>query len=367
MTTRAFKEAKKKDEVWTAFLIDTFLRAEQLPMLGHHIQREKHTNMFTKAVLQLADGKVGATAILGTLFIQDLNNLTVFGKKADWYQPLRTLAEETYGKIKHFKTDYKVLDLEGPRLRKPDTAHLTDIGQLWYMIKDHEGEWFTYQQCAGVKQSGHNWRLREGGEYLLDAFQRAGFEPDMSILKPRVMSIYQLEYQFMLPTEDANRMWTRNPLACGTMMLNVKLAYQEAGICLANTQLSILAVAYLYTALKSSNLLRGEWKAMEAVVEANMGSLFFGALPADPSKRHGCWSLRIGNHPFLSNKNENKMAMGGLGRDRAGKILPTSKAGPDCLALSDASHLLCEWIRDKESMIRTVYAVHDIMAKKGLR
>lgn len=205
-----------------------------------------------------------------------------------------------------------------------------------------------------------------GERYFINSFQHARMEFDEPEIRKRVMSLYQLKHQFMLPTADANRMWTNNALACGTTMLNMKLAYQETGICLANTQLSILAVAYMYTALKSSNLLQGTWKAMDALVDAHMGSLFFGLLPTDPKKRHGCWNLRIGNHRFLSKSSKGQaMATGGLGRDKAGSILPTSRAGPDCLALSDTSHLICEWFRDKQSMIKTVYAIHDVMVKKA--
>lgn len=137
MATPEFEEEKQKDEALTAVLVDTFLRAEQLIMFNHHGQRAVHSNVFTRSILELADSKVGAAALLGALLVQEIGSPAACGIKADLYQPLRSLAEQTYGTIKGFKTDHKVLQSEGPRFRGYDHINLTNVGQLWYMVTDH--------------------------------------------------------------------------------------------------------------------------------------------------------------------------------------------------------------------------------------
>lgn len=149
------------------------------------------------------------------------------------------------------------------------------------------------------------------------------------------------------------------------MLYNMAVAREQAGICLANTHLTIVLAAYLYAALRSKGALISRWKAMDEVIDTHMSALFFGSIPTDPIKMHKVWSLRGGWHPTQLRDGAVFRATI-LGGDRTGK-LPLKAARTSCLSISDTTHVLGEWLAGKRMLLGVVHSASKQMTSNDTK
>lgn len=349
------------DEFLTSVLIDTCLRAEQLVELPGSKSRALFEDPLSKTILQLREGKVSVAAILGATILFDLDtHLTHIGRKTLLYNKLLDYADHSWDLVKHAQLNGKTASqYQGPAWRSRDLIFPAIITQARALLHDEGNGWSVFQDTATRWHPPWHFQLEPDEKFWIQRLGTLPIDPHTEGLK-RIDRLYALKHHYMLGRADKYRLWTGNPVACATMLHNLSLAREEAGISLANRQLSILSTAYLYTALRTHGFLSREWKAIEDVIMLNTDSMFFGSVPEDPIKRYRTWSLRCGN---LAKAGAEAMALGrgGLGRDDAGRLLSLVKAGASCLALSNASHSFAKWIQGEETTMRTVHAVNNMM------
>lgn len=363
---RDFQDLKKLDKFLTSILIDIVLRHETMDYAEDHFSASRAfpPDELSRSILALERGDgFGAAAILGCSILRDLHDL-LGDKRTKPYDLMCAEMNKSWNSVKYAKVDYEKLETTKELLwPKSDRAHLTVIEQARTAVLDEHGYWAKHQRNI-YEGSPRRFYLRRTDVQV--AQHLSWLDPvDVDTDKRNSRIANLKDGQFMLPASvHALRFWHSNPLACGTMMYNFKLAREQAGVCLANAHLAIVHAAYLYTALNVGGHLKGRWKDMDDIIESHKSAMFFGAMPADPSRAHGMWVMRHGFNDFLYKSQGSAWVQMVIGGDRTGK-LPLKKAQGACLSISDTSHQLGQVLAGEESMIRVVHAIGKDMVRKG--
>lgn len=104
----------------------------------------------------------------------------------------------------------------------------------------------------------------------------------------------QLNVKMIRPHEDSRFLENPNAFSTGTVMLDLALRTEEAGISLANHHMSILATAHLYNALRQQRLINLEWPAMDRIIQLQIDPIFAGSIPSTPQAVFSHFQLRVG-------------------------------------------------------------------------
>lgn len=360
-----FQTMKEADEFLTILLTDIVLHHESVEHgRYHHTQpRAKAIDEFSRAIVKLeSENDFGAAAVLGCTILWDLHELFK-DEKTKPYDTMCKQVNEAFNAIKYSEIQYDnlVQTHSDPLWQCADYIHHTHLAQARMVALDIERGWEAYHFHVS-RGSPLRFVPRETDLELgvrLTVLQALGYDID-----DRFARMKALREMYLRPRGPAPlRYWHTNPLACGTMTYNVKLALEQSGVCLANQHLTVVYTAHLYTALKQRGFLQGQWEDMDNVIRTHVGSIFFGAIPNDPERAHCIWGLRTAMEVSLK---KGLSCPHGLGGDRTGK-LPLRKAQASCLSISDTSHLLTKWLAGEENMIRTVYAIGKEMKNTGHR
>lgn len=97
------------------------------------------------------------------------------------------------------------------------------------------------------------------------------------------------------PSCDPNFAMSNDPLQCGTLLLNILVRQEEAGVKLANHHLSIFATAYLYHGLRLLENTDMSWPQLDHIMDIQVGPLFAGEVPATLAQAHSRMSYRLGS------------------------------------------------------------------------
>lgn len=100
------------------------------------------------------------------------------------------------------------------------------------------------------------------------------------------------------PSPDLDFVVNCNPLYAGTVLLNLAVLTEEAGVSLINYQLSLFATAHLYNALRQFGLIGDPWPEMERIIEKDAVPLFAGDVPTTPEKICSHFGFRTSGFAF---------------------------------------------------------------------
>jgi hypothetical protein len=135
---------------------------------------------------------------------------------------------------------------------------------------------------------GPSLRERKDADHEISPTKNKQYEENYKKLNPKPIR----------PNRDPNFTTNRNPLYCGTVLLNLAAMTEEAGVALANHHLSIFAAAHLYNAWRQMDLTRIRWPEMDKIIENHIGPIFAGDIPTTPEAMLSRMSYRLG---MLSN------------------------------------------------------------------
>lgn len=356
MQVQGFDDMKAKDEFLTPMIIDTILRAEQL-RAWKWPHRAALKDPFTRSLIQFTTGgAISTVAVLGCSIIYELQ-LLMGNSTAALFKTLQGLAHETAAQI-----DPAESHPFPPRWLKTDSEYVDAIARLHSLVTDYKDLWKDFKKDIVHQQppktfdfndSDHEWRHRTTVCQPLDLI--------MDLIRHQD----EATCPFFLPSTEPSRMWTANPLLCGTVLYSFELAKEQAGVSLSNTSLSVFMAAYLYGSLKADNQIHGTWPAMDKTMQVHIQTMFLGGLPKDPVKWQNAWDLKNGNRSKLEKKDK-KYNIIGRGGARTGKR-PLKEAQASCLSVSDTTEHVCQWLDGKETLIRSIHTIKDIMERNAAK
>lgn len=359
----SFQELVEMDEFLTPVLVDMVLLHESAGLQAVEAggpNRSRYNDQLTQSIVALQDGSVGAAAILSAIILYDLH-VCLGERKAEVFHSLQDYAEECWDSVKHFKPGPNSAGpAGGPQWLASDYGYLNiiDINYLLindkYTNEDHEeGPWQRCHKAILLNQPPETFQLCNDDATWLDGL--ASIQVTREEKKERVERGKRLKKALMPFKPDLHRAWVDNPVACGSMMYDLAVAREAAGICLANTHVSIVTAAYIYQSLRSQNLLHGNWHAMDDIIAEFLRNIFFGSLPTTPEIFQARFHCRIGQVPSNSRSGKGVL-VSAIGGPRTG-TLGRAQAQLSCLAVTDTTHLFSQWFDGNETLMRTLYAV----------
>lgn len=159
------------------------------------------------------------------------------------------------------------------------------------------------------------------------------------------------------PAEDPMFIFKYNPLYCGTMMFQLAIQMETAGLTLASHHHTILSVAHLYNGLHQLKLLEQKWPELDRVIDIQMPILFGSALPKDANEVRTRMMTRMG----LSSSH-----FAHADRSRTCGCVPKwskkNERGPQ-LTSEPTVQLFRELYSGKDRMEQTLYKLEALMVK----
>lgn len=128
-------------------------------------------------------------------------------------------------------------------------------------------------------------RERNDADHEISSAQSKQYEENYKRLSPKPI----------WPNKDPNFATNRNPLYCGTILLNLAALTEEAGVALANHHLSIFATVHLYNALRQMGLTQIRWPEMDKIIENHIGPIFAVSIPTTPEDMQSRMFYRLGS------------------------------------------------------------------------
>lgn len=94
--------------------------------------------------------------------------------------------------------------------------------------------------------------------------------------------------------EDPNFLVKANMLYSGSLLLDVALMVEDAGVSLANHHLSIFGTAHLYNALMQLGICETHWPEMDRIIDLHQGSIFADDIPTSGRDMVARFAYRTG-------------------------------------------------------------------------
>ncbi|KAJ9614531.1 hypothetical protein H2200_002668 [Cladophialophora chaetospira] len=363
-----FKELQEMDNSLTPILMDTCIRK----VLVQKIQtdspekssaRAMHIDQFTHSLMKVKCPPLQTDTVFAVAVLRDIH--TVLGE--DVSKPLLELKNyigDCLSRVSYSLAGHP--DPADPLVFDADVHLLDCIEGALYFVSDESTGWDTVKASTPQQQPDESFRMDEAELQYAAAVIRLQ-NADKAVIENRTSHLASLEQPYILPSRDHELVWKGNPLACGTAILNLALATEQAGICLANYHLTIVWTAQLYAAMQQRKLLQGRWEELDKLIQVHISPLFFGSLPKSAKKSYYTFMMRIGATPSGGKfKKSEVLSVKALGGDRTG-MKPRLQAKASCLSISSTAIALCPWFDGQESLIRTVHNIHAIMKKGSSR
>ena len=162
------------------------------------------------------------------------------------------------------------------------------------------------------------------------------------------------KYRPIKHATEPNFLRTHNPLASGTLMINMRLDMEHVGTILANHYQAIFAVAHLYNATRQREILKASWPEMEELIQIQMNELFARQLPQTSRDLYTCFALRLGISAQHFARNQRK------GHVRFWRA--RHKDGPQ-MSGSQTSRILQDYVSRKESLARSLHRLGTLIGE----
>lgn len=365
---QTFQKFVEKDEFLTPLLIDMVLLHETASLQAGRQWRSGYNDELTRAIVDLQDGKVGSAAVLSATILYDIHESQA-DRKPEMLRGLHEYAEECWELVKHYRPGPDSLRSGvRPLWHASDGEHLRIIHSNYLLVRDkvadcprQMGSWEATQKRIAMYQPPETFYVRDEDTAWIDGIIVVPIDEHVK----RAERAFA-EQEFFMPFQpNLQRVWIDNPIGCGSMMYDLALARESAGICVANTHVSIVPAAYIYTALRCQGLLQGTWVAMDEIIAEFTGPMFFGSLPSSPAEFFDRFMWRMGR-TTSHEESKNQFSMKADGGARTG-TLGRTEAQLSCLSISDTAHAFAQWLNGEKTLIKTIHEVLKLMAKKDAK
>ena len=193
----------------------------------------------------------------------------------------------------------------------------------------------------------------ETRERVMSEMRARGLHND-DVLPEHKATAEKLDLKPIKPAKDPNFLYAQNPLYGGTLMFNLALDMEKAGITFANHHLTIFAMAHLYNLLQQTKVIKGNWPELDRIIQLHIGQLFAGQLPTRPSECHTRLSIRMGTtaNAFARNQRAPRGSSRQIGKGM--KHLPK-------FAISESSEVLRQYSSHSETMEKSLPRIEAVM------
>ena len=342
------KKAEQEHLLLSQILMDSSLNDLIKPGLKKERGREPPPeDEFSDGLLKLRkEGEVSAWIVFASRVILDINEILGEDVKRGYKELCQAGAAAT-----------KTLDF------KAEGDELVPGGGLCWHIKDvgvaqdvHEFAEFWIKtaplpsikaMCAANRKPAiQPLDFRELSQETQDRLRAEGVHND-EVLPEHEANARKMKLSLIEPAEDPAFIFNRNPLYCGTLVFNIAIDMEIAGIKLANHHLTIFAVAHLYNALQQTKVVQGKWPEMEKIIELHIGQLFAGKLPTKPSECHTRLSVRMGASASEFARNPRATTRPQRLTGKGIKHLPK-------FTISDTTQMLSDYSRHREAPAKSL-------------
>ncbi len=342
------KKAEQEHLLLSQILMDSSLNDLIKPGLKKQRGREPPPeDEFSNGLLKLRkEGEVSAWIVFASRVILDINEILGEDVKRGYRELCQAGSAAT--KTLDFKTEGNEL-VPGGGL----CWHIKDVG-VAQDVHEFAEFWIKRAPLPSIKAMHAATRkpaiepldFHELPQETQDRLRAQGVHND-DVLPEHEANAKKMNLSMIEPAEDPAFIFNRNPLYCGSLVFNIAIDMEIAGIQLANHHLTIFAVAHLYNALQQTKVVQGKWPEMDKIIELHIGQLFAGKLPTKPAECHTRLSVRMGASAsdFARNRRATTRPQGLTGKGM--KHLPK-------FAISDTTQMLSDYSRHKEAPAKSL-------------
>lgn len=353
LETEGYGRLKDMDSSLTSLMLDIVNRNSNLMGRPSDNPRTEYIDAISHHAFKLLSAELSSAGVFAWAVLWELQG-TLASKSDDIHASLLSQAEKSWTLFDYTHTE-KAYE-NGPRWKYEDTTYLQLLWRCHDIVLDRDSSWKDAHDRVVTGQQGLNSQLRQDD---FDHWRKYLHLLPLSNAqkKQRMTRIKDVKDLYFSPEADVRRYFHANPVACGSMLYNIALAQEQAGICLVNFNLTALWVAYIYICLKNHNQIKGEWKDMNHFIDVHLSSIFFGSIPDHPKRLLSVFLLRVGQS---ASKKSKPFDIAFTGGDRTGR-LPLSKARSSCLSITDTAIAMDAWLKGSENSIRSVHAIKRLM------
>ena len=360
------KKKEKEDHLLTQILIDSSLNdVIHDDKLAHKTgQKPPVEDEFSNGLERLRNaGEISIWVVFASRIILDIQDL--LGKDVGrGYDDLRSAAQDALNVF-----DFHVEGNELVPGGNGECFHAKDA-DLPLNIHNYLNYWVVQAPLPSVKalcdqgKTGQHTGIDdlppEAREQVLREMRARGIDVDNSnVLPEHNATAEKMDLKPIKPAEDPNFLYANNPLYGGTLMFNLALDMEKAGIAFANHHLTIFAMAHLYNVLQKTNLIQGKWPELDGLIQLHIGQLFAGQLPTKPSECHSRLSIRMGTTASAFARNQrttrNSNRLTGKGMKHQPKF-----------ALSESSEILRDYSGHKEPLEKSLHRLEAVIQSRSM-
>lgn len=355
------KEKEKEDLLLSQILIDSSLNDVIRDELAEQVgQKPPVEDEFSNGLESLRKaGEISVWVVFASRMVLDIQD--ILGKDVErGYDNLRSSTQDAL----------KVLDfhVEGNELvpgGNGECWHFKDA-DLPLNIHNSLKYWVVQAPLPSFKaffdEQGHG---QDGGiddlppearEQVLNQLRARGIHND-NVLPEHNATAEKMDLKAIKPAKDPKFLYAKNPLYGGTLMFNLALNMEKAGIAFANHHLTIFAMAHLYNVLQQMKLIECKWPELDRIIQLHIGQLFTGQLPTRPSECHTRLSIRIGTTASAFARNQRASRGSSRLTGKGMKHLPK-------FAISESSEMLREYSGHKEPVEKSLHQLEAVIQKR---
>ena len=330
-------------------------------LAGHTQQKPPVEDEFSNSLERLRkEGEISVWIVFASRIILDIQDL------------LGTDVENVYEELRSVTQNaLKVLDfhVEGDELVPGGNGECWHVKDADLPLNIHNSlkYWVVQAPLPSVKAMcdqqgvGQHTRIddlpQETREQVLKEARARGIHND-NVLPEHNATAEKMDLKPIKPAKDPNFLYAKNPLYGGTLMFNLALDMEKAGITFANHHLTIFAMAHLYNILQQTKVIPGKWPELDRIIQLHIGQLFAGQLPTKPSECHTRLSIRMGTTANAFARNQRASKSSSKLRGKGMKHQPK-------LILSESSEILREYSGHKEPMNKSLHRLEAVIQDRG--
>ncbi|KAI0021674.1 hypothetical protein F4780DRAFT_778457 [Xylariomycetidae sp. FL0641] len=242
------------------------------------------------------EGTVSTKMVFAAQLLWDIHEINLSRNRRTGLDQMRAAGEKHQEAFRFFIGPGGVLDTEDVRWLPKDSELMMS---LYGRITCHlQGSTFPQYKRLRVQTAGNRGDITPPQDSTnmpphVEAELRAkGWTPPDPGVEETARRIRATKA--IKPHEDPAFLYKANPLYGGTVILDVAAMVEEAGVALANHQLSIFGAAHLYNALVQTGACQHRWPAMDRIIELHAGPLFANDIPTAPKEMVARFTYRTG-------------------------------------------------------------------------
>ncbi|KAK2765534.1 hypothetical protein FQN54_008388 [Arachnomyces sp. PD_36] len=172
------------------------------------------------------------------------------------------------------------------------------LRSIWEHFLVHTGNSPPFRRFKELNLENHERNPHTVPSSLADFFRQHRLNIDDPLLADGSPLTEKVFEGVIEPNPDLDFVVNCNPFYVGTLILNIAVLIEEAGVSLTNHQLSIFTTAHLYNALHQVGVCKARWPVLEIFIQKNMGPLFADDIPTTPETFYSRLKYRLREYTY---------------------------------------------------------------------